>query len=80
MSRRRRRRTSSVLRPRTPVSNEALCPFCGALLAFAHDPPGIIHGLPLCEEMLAAPDAVTFLDRAAARVAMLQVGNERGTA
>jgi nitrous oxide reductase accessory protein NosL len=68
-------------RPRpVEMTHEAVCPFCGALLAFAHEPAGIVHGMPLCEEMRAAPDATTFLDRAAARVLMLEAGGARGKA
>jgi hypothetical protein len=55
-------------RPRpVEMTHEAVCPFCGALLAFAHEPAGIVHGMPLCEEMRA-------------RVLMLEAGGARGKA
>lgn len=66
--------------PRASWGARTLCPFCGQLLAECYDPPAIVHALPLCPELVAAPDAATFLDRAAAKVAMLEAGGERAKA
>ncbi len=48
-----------------PIAGETLpvdCPFCGAALGIAHDPPAVMHGLPMCEKFK-LDDPITFLRR-----------------
>ncbi len=63
---------------KTDASKQTLCPFCGAPLSLNDDDPAgpawLAHGLPVCRELRDAPDATTFLERAAARVVMQRKG------
>ncbi len=57
-----------------------VCPFCGQPMALVENPSGLVHGMPLCREMREAPNVETFLDRAAALVAMRKRAGARGRA